>query len=135
MKANSGSTIAVVDDDASLRRAVRNLLTSVGFQVQVFASAEAFLQSGRLGETDVLVLDLRLGGMSGADLVEHLTVSGTGIPVVMLTAHGDEDVRRRCLSAGAVAFLTKPFQTDALLTAVRSALGPGAASPPTAGGA
>ena len=68
------------------------------------------------------MLDLRMGGMSGLDLLRHLNASGSGIPVVILTAHGDDEARRRALQAGAVAFLGKPFRGDALLEAVRGAL-------------
>jgi FixJ family two-component response regulator len=114
--------VSVVDDDASLRRSVRNLLTSVGFRVQAFASAEEFLESPQRANTGCLVLDLRMAGMSGLDLLGHLTATGTPIPVVILTAHGDDETRQRALQAGAVAFLGKPFRGDALLDAVRTAL-------------
>jgi FixJ family two-component response regulator len=114
--------VSVVDDDASLRRSVRNLLTSVGFRVQAFASAEEFLESPQRAVTGCLVLDLRMAGMSGLDLLRHLTVIGSPIPVVILTAHGDDETRQRALQAGAVAFLGKPFRGDALLDAVRTAL-------------
>jgi FixJ family two-component response regulator len=114
--------VAVVDDDASLRRSVRNLLTSVGFRVQAFASAEEFLESPHRANTGCLVLDVRMAGMNGLDLLKHLGAIGSRIPVVMLTAHGDDEARRRALQAGAVAFLGKPFRGDALLEAVRTAL-------------
>lgn len=114
--------VSIVDDDESLRRSVRNLLTSVGFRVETFASAEAFLQSAHRGSTDCVVLDLRMPGTSGLDLLMHLTATGSRIPVVILTAHGDDEARRRTLQAGAVAFLGKPFRGEALLGAVRSAL-------------
>jgi FixJ family two-component response regulator len=114
--------VSVIDDDASLRRSVRNLLTSVGFRVQAFASAEEFLESTERANTGCLVLDLRMAGMSGLDLLRHLTVIGSPIPVVILTAHGDDETRQRALRAGAAAFLGKPFRGDALLDAVRTAL-------------
>jgi len=116
------SLVSVVDDDASLRRSVGNLLTSVGFRVEAFASAEAFLASTHRAQTGCLVLDLRMTGMSGLDLLDHLAASDARIPAVVLTAHGDDDVRRRTLGAGAIAFLGKPFQSGALVEAVRSAL-------------
>src|SRR5262245_16716457 len=112
--------VSVVDDDASLRRSVRNLLTSVGFRVEAFASAEEFLESPQRANTGCLVLDLRMTGMHGLDLLKHLRATGAEIPVVILTAHGDDDAR--ALQAGAVAFLGKPFRGDALLDAVRTAL-------------
>ena len=114
--------VSVVDDDESLRRSLRNLLRSVGFGVETFASAEEFLRSAQRENTGCLVLDLRMTGMSGLDLLRHLAVADSRIRVVILTAHGDEETRRRSLEAGAVAFLDKPFRSDALLDAVRAAL-------------
>jgi FixJ family two-component response regulator len=116
----SGALVSLVDDDESLRRSVKNLLSSVGFQVETFASAEAFLAAAALSKTSCLVLDLRLEGMSGLELMDHLSSAGLPIRVVMLTAHGDDEVRRRALKSGAVAFLTKPFRANDLLDAVRS---------------
>ena len=114
--------VSVVDDDESLRRSLGNLLRSVGFGVTTFASAEEFLRSAQREHTRCLVLDLRLTGMSGLDLLRHLVVADCDIPVVILTGHGDDELRRRALRAGAVAFLDKPFRSDALLDAVRAAL-------------
>ena len=116
------SAVSVVDDDESLRRSLGNLLRSVGLGVQTFASAEEFLRSAQRENTRCLVLDLRLTGMSGLDLLRHLAVADSHIPVVVLTAHGDDELRWRSLRAGAVAFLDKPFRSDALLDAVRAAL-------------
>jgi FixJ family two-component response regulator len=117
--------VSIVDDDESLRRSVRNLLTSVGFPVETFSSADAFLQSPHQEQTGCLVLDLRMPGMTGLDLLAHLAATGSRIPAVILTAHGDDEARRRALQAGAVAFLGKPFRGDLLLDAVRTALGQG----------
>jgi len=114
--------VSVVDDDESLRRSLRNLLRSVGFGVETFASAEEFLRSAQRENTGCLVLDLRMTGMSGLDLLRHLAVRDSPIRVVILTAHGDEETRRRSLQAGAVAFLDKPFHSAALLDAVRAAV-------------
>jgi FixJ family two-component response regulator len=114
--------VSIVDDDESLRRSVRNLLTSVGFHVETFESAEAFLRSAERGQTGCVVLDLRMPGMSGLDLLGHLAATGSRIPVIILTAHGDDEARRRTLEAGAVAYLGKPFHGEALLSAVRNAL-------------
>ncbi len=108
--------VSVVDDDASLRRSVRNLLLSVGFRV------ETFLRSAHRENTGCLVLDLRMTGMNGFELLRHVAVTGPRMPVVILTAHGDEEARQRALEAGAVAFLRKPFQGDALLDAVQMAM-------------
>ncbi len=117
--------VSIVDDDESLRRSLRNLLGSVGLRVETFASAEAFLGSIHQEQTGCLVLDLRMPGMSGFDLLRHLSSTGSRIPVVILTAHGDDEVRHRSLQAGAAAFLSKPFNGNALLDAVRTALGQG----------
>jgi FixJ family two-component response regulator len=122
MGERQNTVVSVVDDDASLRRSVRNLLTSAGFTVQAFTSAEEFLESPHRTNTGCLVLDLRMAGMSGFDLLKYLRATGSLIPVVILTAHGDDEARGRALQAGAAAFLGKPFRSDALLDAVRTAL-------------
>src|SRR5881396_525996 len=114
--------VCVVDDDESLRRSVRNLLSSVGFRVETFASAEEFLETTHRADIGCLVLDLRMAGMNGLDLLRHLAATGSRIPAIILTAHGDDETRQRTLQAGAVAFLTKPFQSATLLDAVRTAL-------------
>jgi len=114
--------ISVVDDDESLRRSLKNFLRSVGFRVETFASAEEFLTSAQRETTGCLVLDLRMTGMSGLDLLWHLAAANVRVPAVILTAHGDEQIRQRCLGAGAVAFLDKPFRGDALLDAVQTVL-------------
>jgi FixJ family two-component response regulator len=114
--------ISVVDDDESLRRSVGNFLRSVGFRVETFASAEDFLSSARRESTGCLVLDVRMTGMSGLDLLRYLAAGNVRIPAVVLTAHGDEEIRQRCLRAGAVAFLDKPFHAEALLDAIQTAL-------------
>ena len=116
------AVVSIVDDDASLRRSVRNLLRSVGFRVETFSSAEEFLRSAERENTGCLVLDLRMTGMSGLDLLRHLAAERSRVAVVVLTALGDEETRHRSLQAGAVAFLKKPFHGDALCDAVRAAL-------------
>ena len=122
MNGDETRLVSIVDDDESLRRSVKNLLTSVGFRVETFASAEAFLESAHRADTRCVVLDLRMPGMSGLDLLMHLAANGSPVPVVILTAHSDDEARRRTLQAGAVAFLGKPFHGEALLGAVRRAL-------------
>ena len=114
--------IGIVDDDSSLRRSLRNLLMSVGYRVETFESAEAFLQSGDRDEIGCVVLDVRMAGMNGLELLRHLVASGSRIPVIILTAHGDDETRRQSLEAGAVAFLEKPVRSPVLLDAVRAAL-------------
>src|SRR5919108_3502431 len=110
MSEHNGQVVSIVDDDASLRRSLRNLLTSTGLRVETFESAEAFLESGVRDSTGCLVLDLRMPGMGGLGLLRSLVASGSRIPVIILTAHGDDDTRQRSLQAGAVAFLEKPVQ-------------------------
>ncbi len=122
MSGDGDRVVCVVDDDGSLRRSLRNLLTSVGFQVETFPSAAAFLASVHRLNTGCMVLDLRMAGMTGLELLRHLVATGARIPVIILTAHGDADTRHRALQAGAVAFLEKPFPGAALVDAVRSAL-------------
>jgi FixJ family two-component response regulator len=117
-----GRVVCIVDDDASLRRSLSNLLASLGFRVATFESAEAFLASADRDSIGCLVLDVRMPGMSGVDLLRHLAAAGSRIPVIILTAHGDDETRRRSLEAGAKAFLEKPVRTAALLDAVRTAL-------------
>ena len=126
MSGADAPVVAIIDDDESLRRSVRNLLTSVGFRVETFSSAESFLESAHRGNTGCLVVDLRMGGMSGIDLLTHLAAVDARIPAIILTAHGDDEVRRRSLAAGAVAFLGKPFHGDALLDVVRRTMHPAA---------
>jgi len=117
------SVISIVDDDASLRRVLTNLFERAGFRVESFASAEAFQNSVHPHDTGCLVLDLRMPGLNGLDLLRHLKATGSRVPVVILTAHGDDEMRRRCLEAGAMAFLPKPFDRAALLGAVQVAMG------------
>jgi FixJ family two-component response regulator len=118
----ANSIISIVDDDQSVRQSLASLLRSVGFAVRAFGSAEDFLKAGQPGATGCLLLDLRMPGMSGLELQQQLAAAGVRVPIVFLTAHGDEEARARALRAGAVAFLTKPFSENALLDAVRVAL-------------
>jgi two-component system, LuxR family, response regulator FixJ len=122
MTEQNGHVVSIVDDDASLRRSLRNLLSSAGLRVETFESAEGFLDSGARGNTGCLVLDVRMPGMGGLGLLKRLAAGGSHIPAIILTAHGDDDTRRRALQAGAIAFLEKPVRSAALVDAVRSAL-------------
>jgi FixJ family two-component response regulator len=114
--------IAIVDDEESVREALQSLLKSMGFRAEGFASGEDFLQSALLPGTTCLILDVRMPGMGGLELQRQLAAQKRRIPIIFVTAHGDEDTRARALQAGAVDFLAKPFSEDALLTAVHSAL-------------
>ncbi len=119
----TNSTVSVVDDDTSMRQALRGLLKSAGFHAEVFASAEEFLNSGRLSETACLVLDVRMPGITGLELQEQLIASGWTVPIIFITAHGDDDARTRAIELGAIDFLQKPFSDQALLNAIARALG------------
>ncbi len=111
--------VSVVDDDESVREAIKSLLRSVGLGAEVFASAEEFLKSDRVEDTACLILDVRMPGISGLQLQEKLSSAQNKIPVIFITAHAsDREARARALQAGAVAFLSKPFSEDALLKAV-----------------
>jgi FixJ family two-component response regulator len=114
--------ISVVDDDDSVRESLGGLIRSVGFAVKVFASAEEFLNSDHLRNTDCLILDVRMPGMNGLELQRQLAASYSKIPVIFITAHGDEEVRARALNGGAVDYLLKPFSEEALLNAIDAAL-------------
>lgn len=114
--------ICIVDDDQAVREATESLIRSFGFRTELFGSAEEFLRWEERESTGCLILDLRLPGMSGLELQRALAASGYRIPVVFITAHGDEQARRQALSAGAVEFLRKPFSENALIDAVRTAL-------------
>src|ERR1700741_1573942 len=114
--------ISIVDDDESLRDSLNNLIRSIGFRAQGFASAEEFLNSAQLHDTDCLILDVRMPGMNGLDLQRHLVSANSEIPVVFITSHADDDAETRALQAGAVAFLYKPCREEKLLEAIDSAL-------------
>ena len=114
--------ISVVDDDDSVRESLGGLIRSLGFAVKAFASAEEFLTSDRLPDTDCLILDVRMPGMNGLELQRQLAASHMSIPVIFITAHGDEETRVRALNGGAVDYLLKPFSEEALLNAINTAL-------------
>jgi len=115
--------VAVVEDAESYRVALQRLLTSAGFQVRSFASAEDFLDSGQQHETACLIADIRMPGMSGLDLQAKLNADHCPIPIIFITAHGDEQMRLQAMRGGAVKFLGKPFDCAILLESVREALG------------
>jgi FixJ family two-component response regulator len=115
------ATIVVIDDDDSVRKALRRLMRSAGFMVATYGSAEEFLAS-RDHSADCLILDVRLPGMSGLDLQRRLTDAGRDPAVILITAHEDPVVRRTGLEAGAVDFIVKPFVRKRLLDAVARAM-------------
>ena len=116
------SLVAVVDDSESVRESLPDLLQQVGFAVQTFVSAEAFLASNIVDATHCMVLDIGLPGMSGPDLQHELVRRGRKIPIVFITAQGDKALTPHLLAAGGVACLFKPFSDTALIQAVEAAL-------------
>src|SRR5712671_4206228 len=122
--ATQGKTklVAIVDDDDSMRSALQGLLKTVGLPAQAFASAEEFLQSGQHHQIACLIADIRMPGMSGLELQTKLNAERCRIPIIFITAHGDEKMRMQALRAGAVEFLAKPFDEEVLLESVRAAL-------------
>src|SRR5262245_57065607 len=108
------SRVYVVEDDPSMRNALRSLLKSVGLGVELFASAEEFLAKDRPEAPSCLILDVRLPGLSGMELQRQLTSSNIHIPIIFITAHGDIPMSVRAMKAGAVEFLTKPFRDQDL---------------------
>jgi FixJ family two-component response regulator len=119
---NIGSTVFVIDDDASLRAALKELFESIGLQVELFGSGESFLERKHHNSTCCLVLDIRLPGMSGLKCQEELAKAKVSIPIIFLTGHGDIPMAVRAMKFGAVDFLTKPFRNQDLLDAVAAAL-------------
>src|SRR5882672_5449074 len=114
--------VFVVDDDRSVRESLRNLIRSVGLNVQTFASAQEFLTSQRPDALSCLVLDVQLPGLSGLDLQQKLIKGDAQIPIIFITGHGDIPMTVRALKAGAIEFLTKPFRDEDLLNAVDQAI-------------
>jgi len=114
--------VAIVDDDDLMRSALQGLMKSAGLPAQVFDSAEEFLNSGLQNEVGCLVADIRMPGMSGLELQARLNADQYRIPTIFITAHGDEKMRMQALRAGAVEFMAKPFDDEALLESVRAAL-------------
>jgi FixJ family two-component response regulator len=116
---DSALTVFIVDDDESICEAICNLLDSVGLRGEHFRSAGEFLRSGRSGDPGCLVLDVRLPEMTGVEFQEELAKCGSKLPIIFMTAHADVPMVRKVMKAGAVEFLTKPFQKEELLGAIR----------------
>jgi FixJ family two-component response regulator len=114
--------IVVIDDDASMRKALENLFKSVGFEVELFSSPQEFLQSERPDRPGCIVLDVRFPGRSGLDMQRDLTSAEAQLPIIFITGYGDIPMSVRAMKAGAVEFLTKPFRDQDLLDAVGTAL-------------
>ena len=114
--------ISIVDDDESMREAVKGLMKSWGYSAEAAASAEEFLSSRHVRSTSCLIADVQMPGMTGLDLHRHLSASGKVIPTVLVTAYPDDGVRERALAAGVSGYLSKPFDENDLLACIRSAL-------------
>jgi FixJ family two-component response regulator len=115
--------VSVIDDDEAVRESLESLFKSIGYRVNTFAAAEDFLRLPDNGDTDCLILDVQLGGMSGPDLQRELIARSRPVPIVFITAHGDEMIRARVMADGAVECLAKPFSEEVLLAAVQAGFG------------
>jgi FixJ family two-component response regulator len=122
--------ISIVEDDQLFRESMRKLVTLLGYTVEAFASAADFLKSPLVGETDCLVADVQMPGMTGVELHKHLIAAGHAIPTILVTAYPNEAVRNRALKDGVVCYLPKPVDDDHLERCLRSAL---ASGPPCEG--
>jgi FixJ family two-component response regulator len=114
--------VAIVDDDRSVRATTDSLVRSLGYLVNTFASAEEFLRSNRLDDLSCVIADLQMPGMSGVELQAHLLAQGNHVPFIFVTAFPDDRVRAQALGAGAICYLTKPFDGDSLAQCLQAAL-------------
>lgn len=117
-----GARISIVDDDTSMREAIKTLIVSMGLSIEEFPSAEDFLDSGRSQDFDCLILDVRMPGMGGLELQRRLAAESRPVPIVFITAHYSEAEHAKAVEAGAVDFLTKPFSELELLNAITASL-------------
>jgi FixJ family two-component response regulator len=114
--------IAIVDDDKGTREALKTLLRAMGHNASTFASAKDFLESEKLHDTSCLITDLQMPGLSGLDLQNHLIAKGHRIPIIFMTGHANDSARERAMKAGAICFLSKPFQKEDLLGCIEITL-------------
>ena len=119
---SSSPLVAIVDDDRSVQNALKDLMEAAGLSAWCFGSAEEYLESDQRNQTACLVADIRMPGMSGLDLQARLKAEGSRIPVIVITAHGDDKIRALAMQAGAVEVLSKPFDDEVLLEKVQAAL-------------
>jgi FixJ family two-component response regulator len=119
---DADAVVFVVDDDSSIREAIKSLISLVGLRVETFETAQEFLQSKRPDVPGCVVLDVELPGLSGLDLQRELAAHGVKLPIIFITGHGDIPTSVRAMKAGALEFLTKPFHDQDLLDAIRQAL-------------
>jgi len=123
-KSSAAPLVCIVDDDASMADSTRFLVRSFGFRAEAFFSAQEFLDSGLVEETNclILILDLRMPGMDGLELQRNLASANRRIPIIFISARANEEERIQAIAGGAVDFLLKPFSEDALLNAIQAAL-------------
>jgi len=124
-KERRGPVIFVVDDDESVRKALKRLINSAGMEAEVFGSVKDFLRSGCQGKPGCLVVDVHMLGGTGFDLKRHLDACGSSMPVIFVTAHDNPETKVRAEEVGAAAYIRKPFDEQALLDAISAALGKG----------
>ena len=117
--------VAVIDDDESVRESLPDLLRELGYDAEAFSSAEEFLASGAIARAGCLIIDVAMPGMSGPDLQRHLQMSGYTVPIVFITAHGDDMIRPQLIGQGAVACLFKPFDESELRESLDAAFASG----------
>ena len=115
-------SISIIDDDASVRVATSRLVRSLGYTAYTFASADGFLQSPQVNDTACVIADVQMPGMSGIELQSHLIAKGCSVPMIFITAFPEESIRSRALKAGAVCFLSKPFDGTILIECIDNAL-------------
>ena len=114
--------ISIVDDDESMREAIKGLMRSLGYRVEAVASAPEFLSSRNGRRAACVIADMQMPGMTGLELHQRLLASGKPIPTILITAYPDDGVRERALAAGVIGYLSKPFEQDDLLACIRAAL-------------
>ena len=117
--------ISIIDDDDSMRCAMKSLVTSLGLRVHTFRSAEEFLQSPRLADTSCLITDLQMPGLSGVELQSLLLAQARHMPIILVTAFPEERMRNRAIEAGALGFLNKPFESQTLIKLIEQAIATG----------
>jgi len=121
-RTTTNSLIVVIDDDEAVCRAVRTLLTSLGYEASAFTSAESYLRSNLIERTACLIVDVHMPGLSGPDFQARVQAEGHRIPIILVTGSPDDTIRARVLEAGAVDYLTKPFNQQTLVAALTRAL-------------
>ena len=114
--------VYIIDDDESVRKSVSRLLRIAGYQAEVYSSADEFLETGRMAEHGCIVLDLRMPGLSGEDFQDRLRTMKEALPVIIISGHGDAEIKASMMEKGAVAFLAKPFDDQELLDAIEAGL-------------